>query len=410
MRPYRLAALDISRRPLASMMLIAAIALSVAAASLLFRLFLISENRFATLAAGGDAIIGAKSGELDILLSSLNNEGRAPGFLPFKLFQSLRNHQSVQFEDGVTAKASFLRSVIPLIHFAKFRDYRALGTDDSFFERPRAEDSIRLATGTLARNEREVVVGYRVAVDERLNLNSQIELTRWVNDDTQAAPENFKVVGILSETKTSWDSNVFTTVAEAQRVLGAQPLANSIWQNQVVTSILVYLQADTFEKLEGLVNNRSVGQTISISEATKKLRELTGLGARLGFLTVAIIVFLGGLTVCAVLISRYEGLSTQTAILRALGFQKSEVGLWLLSESLMIGIIALMIGGLLESACFEIFHRNLGAVVPALGKDSVGMLHLWPIWLATLVGTAIGTVFPMFRFYQQDIHTALRGL
>lgn len=399
----RLAALDISRRPGASAMLIISIAISVAITSLLFRLFLISENRLSTLAHGGDAVIGAKSGDLDILLSSLNNEGGAPGFLPHKLFQSLRNHQSVQFGDSVTTKESFLRSVIPIVHFAKFRDYRAIGTDASFFERPHAEDSIHLAAGTLATNEREVVVGYRVAVNEGLKLGSDVELTRWVNDPTQnAAPENFKVVGIMKETKAAWDYNVFATVSEAQRVLGAQPLVNSIWENQIVTYVMVYLAPDSFDKLEHLVNNRSVGQTVSIKETTLKLRDLTGLAERLGNLIIAMILLLTAALICAVLFVRHGQLSAHAMILRSLGFQRSQIAMWIMLASLMAAVFGILIGAFVESAAFIVFHRALGAVVPAVGADAVSMLQLWPIWIATLSAAIIGTFLPMIRVSSRD--------
>lgn len=410
MKLFRLAVLDIVRRPLASFMLIVSIALSVAAASLLFRLFLIAENRFDTLAAGGDAIIGAKSGEIDILLSALNNEGNYPGFLPVRLFQSLRTHQTVQFEDGVQTQPSFIRSVVPIVLFAQYRNYRAIGTDESFYERPRIEDSVKLVAGKLPGPGKEVVVGAEIARREGLSLSSTVDLTRWEANGVATAPEHYTVVGILAPTSTAWDFNLFSTVSEAQRVLATQPLPSSIWGNEVLNYFLVYLTPDGLPKLEALINNRSVGQSVAVVKTIERLKELTGVGERLGFSIVGTILFLGGLSICAVLISRYEGLSIQTAIMRALGFQKNEVLFWLVSESLLIAIIALLIGGFTEGLTFEIFHTSLGTAIPTLGASSVNILDLWPIWLSTLLGTLIGTCLPMIGFYRQDIHNSLRGL
>lgn len=116
MSSLKLAYLSLSRHLFSTVISIIAIALSVACACILLRLYQISESRFSSLGNGGDAIVGAKSGGIEILLNSLNAEGKYPDFLPYSLFQSLRNEQAITHGDGVITKPSYIQSIIPFIY------------------------------------------------------------------------------------------------------------------------------------------------------------------------------------------------------------------------------------------------------------------------------------------------------
>src|SRR4051812_11418281 len=98
MTPLRLARLSLTRHLFATAITVAAIGLSVACGGILLRLYLLSESRFEALGRAGDAIVGAKAGGIEILLGSANGEGAYPDYLPYKLFETLRAQQNVQFE------------------------------------------------------------------------------------------------------------------------------------------------------------------------------------------------------------------------------------------------------------------------------------------------------------------------
>ena len=82
MNALRLAILNLTRRRVPTFLALLSIAISVGFSGVLLRLYFLSESRFSTLAKGGDAIVGAKSGGLDILLNCLNLEGPYPGYIP----------------------------------------------------------------------------------------------------------------------------------------------------------------------------------------------------------------------------------------------------------------------------------------------------------------------------------------
>src|SRR5689334_19056388 len=99
MTSFRLAILSLIRRRTPTFIAFLAISVSVAFSGILLRLYVLSGARFSGLAKAGEAIVGAKSGGVEILLGALNLEGEYPDFIPLKLYASLAARSGVQFED-----------------------------------------------------------------------------------------------------------------------------------------------------------------------------------------------------------------------------------------------------------------------------------------------------------------------
>src|SRR5450432_2089553 len=130
MTAFRLAFLNLSRRKIPTMIVFISISISVSCGGILYRSFILGQSRFSLIDHRGDAIVGAKSGGIDILLNCMNLEGPFPDFIPFKLYQSLKNQENIKFEDQSVSNPKFLRSIIPILYFANYKNYRVLGTDE----------------------------------------------------------------------------------------------------------------------------------------------------------------------------------------------------------------------------------------------------------------------------------------
>ena len=179
MKPLRLAWLNLVRRKGATAIALVAIALSVACGGVLLRLYLLSSSRFDTLARGGDAIVGAKAGGIEILLNALNLEGPYPDFLPYVLYESLKSKKAVHFEDNAQVDTEFTDQVIPILFFAKYKEFRVIATNEDFLKRVRPEDSPLLLKGRWASGAGEVVLGSRIARVEGLKVGDALTLQPW---------------------------------------------------------------------------------------------------------------------------------------------------------------------------------------------------------------------------------------
>ncbi len=412
MNALKLAYLSVTRRKIQSVIAIISIAISVACAGTLLRLYALSNSRFSTLGVGGDAIVGAKAGGIEILLNSLNAEGEYPQFLPEALFKTLREKSNVRFEDGSQSESNFIESIIPVLFFAKYdgkQSYRVLGTDKSFFQRPEPKDNLTFESGGLPTQEGEVVLGADIARNENLKIGDSVDVTPWSMLEPIGGNVSLRVVGILREAKNTWDRTLYTNLNQAQMVLAMQDITqSSIWGAHVLNYFFVYLKPGAFIQLENLINKRTVGQVVSVNKTLEQLRELTSSGESLGIFIIVFIIILGGLSTMSMLVARFESMTIQIAVLRAIGYDKKEIALWLLYEGLLLGSVACVLGAGLDFLFFPILKRLLGSAIPL--AENISLLMSAPVWGAAILATILAILVPLYRVSRQDIHHSLRGL
>ena len=419
MKPLQLAWLSLIRRPLSTVLALAAIALAVGGCGVLLRLYLLEQNRFSTIARGSDAIIGAKAGGIDILLGALDAEGPYPGFLPYKLFETMRARAAVHFEDGATEEQNYLQQVTPFLYCAHASGFRVVATDSTIFNWPNY--SLTFAAGRFIDKPDQpdnVVVGAAVAQKLNLKIGQTIELTPWIGTDDnqtqmreQNPPQTFTVSGVLNATHSSWDRLLFTTIADGQRLIAAEPSLNtrSIWGNDVLNYMLVDLPSAGHASLKNLINKRTVGQVIFTRAEKKHLEELTGTGQSIGTMISILVILLGGLAVASMLVARFDAMGVQLAVLRALGYTRFQVALALLSEGFLLGVAACAIGFFVDLTMFPVMRWMLGEALPPPDIVSSAIWQSAPVWFAAIMATTASVLLPVIKLYNQDIHSSLRN-
>ncbi|KYG67005.1 hypothetical protein AZI86_08270 [Bdellovibrio bacteriovorus] len=411
MSPLKLATLNLWRRKIPTFLAVGAIAVAVACSGILWRINILASSRFESLGKGPEAVIGAKSGGIDILLGSLNGEGSYPGFLPKKLFDSLRSAQTVQFEDGAQSQTKYIRAIVPFLYFAKFKEARVVATDESFFGQPLDNERMQFESGSWTGNPNEAVIGADIATHSGLNVGDSFTANAWFGEDIFSPTQvSLKVAGILKSTSSTWDRLIYTDLASAQEILKRTDLrTKSIWGADVLNYFLVRLEPNGLQPLQALVNSRTVGQVIDVQTEKTRLEELVGSGKNLGLLLAILVLIQGGLCMASMLITRFEAMSMQLAVLRAIGYQKNQLGTWLVFEGLIIGLCAAVIGGILDYAFFPFICHLLGSSLPSLELGGVMIFASWPVWFMTLLSTTLAVIVPLYRVYHQDVHFSLRG-
>lgn len=415
--PFRLAFLNLIRRKSSTIIALISMTVAVASAGILLKLYILTNNRFATIAKGGDVIVGAKAGEISILLSSLNLEGKYPDFLPYNLFETLRNQKTVYFEDRTKSKPSYIELVIPFVYFGKYKQYRLIGTDESFLNRPTNEDSVQISEGRWANNLAEVNLGAEVAKKENLLLGDVINVVSWTKNtgqDNEISSDSFrfdlKVVGIYSKTNSAWDRGIYSNLKQAQLVLSQSDLSkSSIWKSKILHYFLIYVNPSGLEQLSSLINRRTVGQIIKVSEEKKHLLELTGTGMQLLLIINLLIILLGGLSITAVMTTKFDSMNVQFAILRALGFTQNEIIKWAIWEGLLLGGISSLLGGILDSILFLVLRTGLGSILPDMSVMPSPFYLSLPVWFVAIMSTMLAVLLPMIKMQKQNIHLALKG-
>jgi putative ABC transport system permease protein len=410
MTALHLALLDLIRKKSSTFIAVISISICVACGGLLLKLTILSGARFATLVKGPEVVIGAKAGGIEILLGSLNLEGPYPDFIPEQLYHSLR--QKIQFEDGSVYDPSVVRGIVPIVIFGRYHKYRVIGTDQEFFSQPPSEDTPVMLRGEWFGSGEEVVVGSETARMESVDVGDILKVTSWTSQrEGHSSVIRLKVVGIFTAGASSWNRACFSSMAEADRVFNSSiSTSDSSSRIDPLHYLLAYIRPGGYRSIAALINRRSVAELISVPEQKMKLEELTGTGIQLGLLMAVLILLLSALSVAGVMISRFEAMKTQIAVLRALGFNKSEIAKWLLWEGVILGLTSCALGALLDILLFPLFRSLLGSALPS---EEIVPSHFYfsaPFWVATILGTTLAVLVPFFQMARQDPHSSLKGL
>jgi putative ABC transport system permease protein len=413
MTAFRLALLHLIRKRLTTVIALIALAVSVAAGGVLVRLYLLSQSRFASLALQGDAVIGAKAGGIDILLGALNLEGPYPDYITSNLYQTLKQHRGLGFSDKGESHPDYVMAIVPMLYFARYHDYRVIGTESSYLTRPVTTDQPSLASGRFFTGPNEIVLGTEIARQEGRKVGDIISLNLWTPLDKHGLSSSttipMTVVGLFAPTGTAFDIAAFSSLTQAQELLQSSGGAHTVWGANILNYCIVYLRSGSLPDLNSLINQRSVAQVISVPEQYERLRQLAGTGQTMGLIIISLILLLGGLGVISTMIARFDALSYQVAVLRAIGYSRSFIGQWLLWEGMLLGLSACLVGGLVDLIAFPAIRAMFGDALPTSPLVHAPIYLSAPVWLVAIAATVIGIIVPFVRFNRHDPHSLLKG-
>lgn len=407
MNIWRLAVLSLSRRPLQTMIAFISISLSVATSGLLLRTYQLSESRFKTMGEGGDVIVGAKAGKIEILLSALNSEGPFPEFIPFKLFETIRDQETLTFSGGEEVRTNRVREATPLLFFGHLETgERALGTDVMLFRMIQAGFS----EGHSSAGEHEIAIGSEISRRYNWHLGDRVKVFPWFFENvSKGRPKDYTVVGVLAPTNTTWDKLLFASIPQAQASLSVENLeGHSVWKDQIIHYFLMSVNPADLPPLQDLINRRSVGQMVVIEDAKKELANLTSAHRQLGIWLTFFVLALGGLSMAALSATRFEALRGQVAILGAIGYRRAQIITWLLSEAFLLTGSALVFGALLDFLAFPTIRRIFLQMAPGSDFLEIPLRQSSPVWIAAIIATLAATLIPVFSMARQDLHAALK--
>lgn len=150
-----------------------------------------------------DLIVGARGGQLQLLLYSIFHIGNPTNNIRYSSFKHFNEHPMVAW-------------TIPISLGDSFRGHRVVGTNQNFFShyRYRGEQNIEFAHGHQFQGIFDVVLGHEVALLHGLNIGDPIILSHGITSEALLNHDNtpFKVVGILSPTQTPVDKALYISL------------------------------------------------------------------------------------------------------------------------------------------------------------------------------------------------------
>ncbi|MEM9689878.1 MAG: ABC transporter permease [Pseudomonadota bacterium] len=331
-----------NRRGTAALTL-ASIAVSAALLSVVDRVRTDAQTSFANTISGTDLIIGARSGDLNMLLYSVFRIGNPTNNIAWDSFETIQARREVDW-------------LIPMSLGDAHKGYRVLGTNLDYFEHYRYADGRNLAmsAGEVFSGALDAVIGAEVAeqlnyaVGQQIVISHGITATSFVTHDENP----FTVVGILAPTGTPVDRTVHISLAGMDLIhappggLELPPVVDD-YEPEQITAVLVGLKSRIAVFSVQRFLNEYEREPLSAVIPGVALQQLWGLigVAEYALLGVSAMVVLAGvLGLLATLLVSLNERRREMSVLRSVGARPGHVFSLLLSEAALLAFLGAVTG------------------------------------------------------------------
>lgn len=369
-----------------------------------------AKNSFANTISGTDLIVGARSGQINLLLYSVFRIGNATNNIDWKTYQDFKDHKAVKW-------------TIPFSLGDSHQGFRVLGTNQDYFKHYKfgKKQPLTFEQGKPFNRLFEAVIGADVAQTLGYKLQSPMVLAHGMKDVGFSKHDNapFKVVGILAPTGTPVDKTIHVSLEAIEAIhvgwesgafLGHAPSADNLkareFEPEQITAFLMGLKSKihTFH-VQRQVNEYRL-EPLSAIVPGIALHELWALMsvAEQALLIVSVFVVIAGfLGMLASLLTSLNERRREMAILRALGAKPQHIFSLLVLETGIICGLGILLGmGLLYlmlAIASPIIQQHYGLAINLTAPSQYELILVGCIQLS---GLLIG-IIPAISAYRQSL-------
>ncbi|KZM45654.1 peptide ABC transporter permease [Marinomonas sp. SBI22] len=369
-----------------------------------------AKNSFANTISGTDLIVGARSGQINLLLYSVFRIGNATNNIDWKTYQDFKDHKSVKW-------------TVPFSLGDSHQGFRVLGTNQDYFKHYKfgKKQPLIFAQGKQFDQLFEAVIGADVAQTLGYELDSPMVLAHGMKDIGFSKHDNapFKVIGILAPTGTPVDKTIHVSLEAIEAIhvgwesgafLGHAPSADNLeareFEPKQITAFLMGLKSKihTFH-VQREVNDYRLEPLSAIVPgiALHELWSLMSVAEQALLIVSVFVVIAGFLGMLASLLTSLNERRREMAILRALGARPHHIFSLLVVETGIICGLGIMLGmGLLYlilAIASPIIQQNFGL---AINITAPSQYELMLVACIQLSGLLIG-IIPAISAYRQSL-------
>ncbi|MDP4536837.1 ABC transporter permease [Alkalimonas collagenimarina] len=310
-----------------------------------------AKNSFTSTVSGTDLIVGARSGQLNLLLYSIFRIGNATANLSWESYQRIQNHPQIAW-------------TIPISLGDSHRGYRVVGTNQDYFTyyRYAGQNSLQLQQGEVFSDVYDTVLGAEVATRLGYQLGDEIVLAHGIGQVSFSEHKDkpFTVVGILAPTGTPVDQSVHVTLQGIEAIhidwqqgapmpgrrVSAEQAVEMDLTPKAITAFLVGLNSRAATFMVQRQINEFRGEPLSAilpGVALAELWQMLSMVERL-LLVITLLVLLAGLVgMTTTLLASMKERQREIAILRAVGAHPRSLFLLVQLEVLLITLASLLL-------------------------------------------------------------------
>jgi len=322
---------------------VASIAVSAALLSAVDRVRTDAQASFASTISGTDLIIGARSGDLNLLLYSVFRIGNPTNNISWAAYREISKRPEVSW-------------TIPISLGDAHRGFRVLGTDLDYFEHYKYADrrQLEFAAGEAFGSATDAVLGAEVAERLGYRVGQQIVVSHGLTETSFVTHDDnpFTVSGILAATGTPVDRTVHISLGGMDLIhskpgTSADNFPVEGHAPEAITAFLVGLETRiSIFALQRFVNEFE-DETLSAvipGVALQQLWGLIGVAEYALFGVSAMVVLAGALGLLATLLVSLNERRREMSVLRSVGARPGHIFALLMSEAATLAFLGAATG------------------------------------------------------------------
>jgi putative ABC transport system permease protein len=352
-----------------------------------------SQATFTQINGGFDAVLGARSSKLQLVLNAIFHLEASPANMAWDDFEAIKKNPSVEL-------------AVPIAMGDNYRAYRVVGTLPELFTRtqyaPGRHYAIKPPGRMFELGLREAIAGSFAAQKLGLKRGQVFHPYHGLTfDEKEQHAEDYLIVGILEPSNTPMDRVIWIPLEGVQKMSGHAAEAAT-----QVSAVLVKLKSPIAGKaLETLYNKQDTRLTFAwpigatIAELLNKISWFDRVLALVAYLVALV-------AAGSVLASIYNSMNErrrQIALLRALGAHRATIFCTVVLEAVTIAVLgmltAFLIYGVIMTAVVSVVRAQTGIVLDPLAWHAV---MLWtPLGMIGL--SALSGIVPAIKAYFTDV-------
>ena len=413
---WLLALRSLRNRNSTALLTIAAIAISVTLLLGVEKLRSAARDGFANTVSGVDLIVGARSGQLNLLLYSVFRVGDATANVTWDSYQRIANHPDVAW-------------TIPLALGDSHRGFRVLGTSLAYFEHYRfaGDRQIRFAEGRAFDDLYDAVIGADVAKQLAYTLNQPVVIAHGTGrvSFTEHGDKPFRVVGILERTGTPIDRTVHVSLEAISAIHvdwqggmqappGARVSADEARARDLtpdsITAFMVGMKSRVMTfTMQRAINEYRAEPLMAVipGVALSQLWNLVGIADTALRIVAGFVVLAGLLGMLTAILTSLNERRREMAILRSVGARPRHVFTLLVTEAGILASSGVALGVALTYlsifAAQPVLEQRFGIFLQPGGLSEYDFALLGGIIFAALLMGAV----PAWRAYRNSLSDGL---
>ena len=416
MKTLSLALRSLANRRTTALLTLSAIAVSVALLLGVQKLRTAAREGFANTVSGVDLIVGARSGQINLLLYSVFRVGDATANVSWESYQKIARHPDVAW-------------TIPISLGDSHRGFRVMGTNGDYFKHYRfaGDRQMRFASGKPFADLYDAVLGADVAQQLGYAVGSKIVIAHGIGNVSFADHEDkpFTVVGVLERTGTPIDRTVHVGLeaitaihvdwqSGMQALPGGRVSANEARGMDLTPKSITAFMVGMESKVMTFTMQRAINEyrqepllAIIPGVALSQLWNLVGIADTALMIVAAFVVLAGLLGMLTAILTSLNERRREMAILRSVGARPRHVFTLLVAEAGMLATAGVAAGvGLCYGLIFAarpLLERRFGIFLDLGGLTRYDLAILGAIIIAALLMGAL----PAWRAYRNTLSDGL---